>query len=57
MKTNYIFDHTSLTSSQDEKFSRQKLQKIKTYISCSITFFFQNSAVYGKILYSRVGHK
>jgi len=56
MKTDYIFDHNSLKSSQDEKFFKQKLQKIKTYISCSITFF-KNSAVYGKILYSRAGHR
>jgi hypothetical protein len=56
MKTNYIFDYTSLKSSQDEKFFRQKLKKIKTLISCSITFF-ENRAVYGEILYSRAGHR
>jgi len=39
MKTDYILDHTSLKSSQDEKFLRQKLQKIKTHISCAIFFF------------------
>jgi hypothetical protein len=56
MKTNYIFDHASLKSSQDEKFFRQKLQKIKTHISCS-KFFFENRAVYGEIMYSQVGHR
>jgi hypothetical protein len=39
MKTNYIFDHTSLKSSQDEKFFRQKLQKIKTHFMLNNFFF------------------
>ena len=42
MKTDYNFDHTSLKSSQDEKFFRQTLQKIKTHIPRAIIFFWKS---------------
>jgi len=35
-------------------------EKIKTHILCSVTFFFENRAVYGtvkKIVYCRAGKK
>ena len=42
-----ILNHKSFISSQNEKYLRKKgLEKIKTRILCSITFFFENHAVY-----------
>jgi len=40
--------------------SDKDVGKIKTHILCSVTFLFQNLAVYEvmeKILYSRTGHR
>jgi hypothetical protein len=43
----YIFDNISLNSSKNEKSFRQKiLEKIKTYVLCSVMFFFFFSKSY-----------
>jgi hypothetical protein len=42
----YIFDHILFSSSYNGKYFRQKLQKKSKSISCSLTFFFENRAVY-----------
>ena len=51
MKTNVIFfKHISLITSQNEKHSRKKIvEKIITHILGSVTFFFENHAVYEKM--------
>jgi len=42
----YIFDHNSLISSYSEKCVIHAVEKTKTHILCSITFFLENRADY-----------
>jgi hypothetical protein len=42
----HLFDHISLNSSYNEKYLRQNVDRIKTHILRSLTFFFGKSAVY-----------
>jgi len=44
----YIFNHILIKSSHIEKFSGV-VEKIKRHISCLVSFFFENCAVYEKI--------
>ena len=54
-RPNYINDLISLNSSQNEKCPIKKLEKIKTHILCSVTFFPpENCAIYGIILKNKV---
>ena len=42
----YIFYHISPISSEREIFQTKVVEKIKTHILCSVTFLFENRAVY-----------
>ena len=45
----YIFDHISLTSSWNEMFQTKVVEKIKTHILCSVTFFWKSCRLWDNV--------